>query len=93
MGLLNFLFGAHKRQDAAKSNAKTHSYNQGYQDGYRDAYYEEGSCEDWDCDCDCMNQDPYVCQEDGETFFDEDYHDDNQEDYDNEYDSESEEWS
>ena len=90
MGLLDFIFGTHKRQDAAKSNAKTHSYNQGYQDGYRDAY-EEGSCEDWDCDC--MNQEPYVGQEDCDTFFDEDYHNDNQEDYDNECDSESEEWS
>lgn len=89
MGLLDFLFGTHKRQDAAKS-AKTHSYNQGYQDGYRDAY-EEGNCEDWDCDC--MNQVSYEGQEDCDTFFDEDYHDDNQDDYDNEYDSESEEWS
>ena len=41
MRLLDFIFGTHKRQDAAKSNAKTHSYNQGYQDGYRDAYEEE----------------------------------------------------
>lgn len=90
MGLFDFLFGTHKRQYAAKSNAKTHSYNQGYQDGYRDAY-EEGSCEDWDCDC--INQDPYVGQEDGDTLFDEDYHDDDPEDYGNEYDSDDEEWS
>lgn len=89
MGLLDFIFGTHKRQDAAKSNAKTHSYNQGYQDGYRDAY-EEGSCEDWDCDC--INQEPYVGQEVCDTFFDDGYHDDNQEDYDNEYESENEEW-
>lgn len=89
MRLLDFIFGTHKRQDAAKSNAKTHSYNQGYQDGYRDAY-EEGNCEDWDCDC--MNQEPYVDQEDCDTFFDDGYHDDNQEDYDNEYESENEEW-
>ena len=39
-----------------------------------------------------MNQEPYVDQEDCDTFFDDGYHDDNQEDYDNEYESENEEW-
>ena len=67
MGLLDFLFGTHKRQDAIKSKAQSHRYNQGYQDGYRDAY-EEGSCEDWDCDC--MNQHTYCCQEDSGSHLD-----------------------
>lgn len=83
MGLFDFLFGTHKRQESAKSNAKAHSYNQGYQDGYRDAH-EEGNCEDWDCDC--MDHNSYADQEDSATYFDEEYHDDDQDDYGNEYD-------
>ena len=89
MGLLDFLFGTHKRQAETKSKAKIHSYNQGYQDGYRDAYEEE-SCEDWDCDC--MNQNiSCLCEEDNHSFFEnEDY---DQDVYGNGCDSENNEWN
>lgn len=61
MGLLDILFGRHKQPDAPKSKAPNHNYTQGYHDGYSNAY-EEGRCEDWDCNC--MNEDPScTCKE------------------------------
>lgn len=90
MGLLDFMFGKQKHHAAPNTKGQSQSYNQGYQDGYRDAH-EGVNCEDWECDC--MDHNSYADQEDCATYFDEEYHNDDQDDYGNGCDSDSEEWN
>jgi len=89
MGLLDILFGRHKQPYAPKSKAPNRNYTQGYHDGYRNAY-EEGSCEDWDCNC--MNEDTScTCEEEENQYFEEEEHDSEQDVYADDYDSEGDE--
>lgn len=83
MGLLDFLFGKQKHHAAPNAKKQSQSYSQGYQNGYQNTH-AEGNCEDWDCEC--MDHNSYAGQEDSATYFDEEYHDDDQGDYGNEYD-------